>query len=827
MSILYKSFLFECVYLLLENQKKIDFISAQNPHIDSTHDTLAQHRDSSAIVKHFADHADPTENKDYLHWIVNNYKKKNFRQEDHARIKSTLQNFHQYKNRLEKKDINGYKSLSEIQDAVEPYVGFASSNKESKSNKKVEGADLLFSKNGVTVHHVKTKAAACRYGSGTQWCTAADENNMFNDYNKDGPLYVVQTPDKRKYQFHFQSNQFMNENDEQINVGELFKKHPELHDVKEFHGDHVPSSFPTYNYKNFGPVRDLIKSWNTTELHNMIAHPDFTKKDHDEIWKNDVYRIYLLDSPHLDHDNLKELDAHIKDTVSKYEIFHTRFYSTNNPKIHDMIMNHASKHAADPHFYFNEILNYSRSTAPKMMYNYPDVVKNSKNRLQETIMMGLTKDGDIEHYINHFSHDRYQDSYAKNLLFQAAQSEKTKDAVLSKYPVHPYERSISGYDKHVRHFFDKPEEHDSHIGQLVLNKNISPELKSMAIDHYVSRYRDGMENADENADDEELSWFEQQHKNIVKQIIKHGNKDQLHKLFKSSRISDPKDLIDLHDKLGFNGEENLKKYEHDNAERMRSAILSSPKFEHMRLFPDIIKSGPSRLNLAYHYISKAHEDGDITNEDRLRLHYNHFLTLKHVVPHGKYSGPLHEISDIVDALHEENPTPNSKRIRDNIDTHMIKHADFSHLNNNREKYSPEQHHMLWDRIKQEYPDVHKVSKIYDMHYIMAHIGRTTDDTNLANEIYDKGNSGIKEAVVGNSKIKHDVKKYVDSVDDVVLGAAIRHHKDSHDLLKDHPNQDIRVYVAMHSSNKNILTHISNDASEYVAYEAKKRLERLK
>jgi hypothetical protein len=60
--------------------------------------------------------------------------------------------------------------------------------------------------------------AACYYGQGTRWCTAATKgSNYFGHYSKEGPLYILlpKQPkyDGEKYQLHFESEQFMDEND--------------------------------------------------------------------------------------------------------------------------------------------------------------------------------------------------------------------------------------------------------------------------------------------------------------------------------------------------------------------------------------------------------------------------------------------------------------------------------------------------------------------------------------------------------------------------------------------------------------------------------------
>lgn len=64
----------------------------------------------------------------------------------------------------------------------------------------------------------ENKYAACYWGSGTRWCTAVrNENNYFDTYHKEGDLIVlINKQTKEKYQFHFESDQFMDKDDKQI-----------------------------------------------------------------------------------------------------------------------------------------------------------------------------------------------------------------------------------------------------------------------------------------------------------------------------------------------------------------------------------------------------------------------------------------------------------------------------------------------------------------------------------------------------------------------------------------------------------------------------------
>jgi hypothetical protein len=80
----------------------------------------------------------------------------------------------------------------------------------------------------VRVIQPEDTSAACYYGQGTRWCTAADSNNMFDRYNRDGPMYIL-LPTKaqyegEKYQVHPDSGQYMDEQDRDVDAGDLIER---------------------------------------------------------------------------------------------------------------------------------------------------------------------------------------------------------------------------------------------------------------------------------------------------------------------------------------------------------------------------------------------------------------------------------------------------------------------------------------------------------------------------------------------------------------------------------------------------------------------------
>lgn len=225
--------------LIMEN--RIDFLkNLYKDKLSTDHDTFAEHHDSDSIVQHFADNADPSRNKKHTQWILTQYRKGNIRQEDAPRIHETLSNFDRHQSRLPNRQLEKYAHINDLERDLEPHLNTTVTSKRQELKQfKSDGADLIHSENGVTVHRLKTKEAACQYGKGTKWCTAAENNNMFDRYNKSGPLYVVNTPGSggsRKYQFHFEAKQYMDETDKRVDLNLLTKQHPELKHVKEFQG---------------------------------------------------------------------------------------------------------------------------------------------------------------------------------------------------------------------------------------------------------------------------------------------------------------------------------------------------------------------------------------------------------------------------------------------------------------------------------------------------------------------------------------------------------------------------------------------------------------
>jgi Leucine-rich repeat (LRR) protein len=196
--------------------------------------------------------ADPTENKMYLQWMLTVFTRLvkdgkevstasaiRFVKEDLPQANLYLQLFEDNKRKKKFIDlckgsyilkdvgdptnINQYKSLSQLFDAVDPFIEKEPSAVERTLYKFVESgqAEIPVKDRKFTLYIPKTTAASVVFANFANWCTARDGNGMFNSYTqnnlkpngKNSDIYIIINNDfftgenKEIYQIHFETNQ--------------------------------------------------------------------------------------------------------------------------------------------------------------------------------------------------------------------------------------------------------------------------------------------------------------------------------------------------------------------------------------------------------------------------------------------------------------------------------------------------------------------------------------------------------------------------------------------------------------------------------------------
>lgn len=198
--------------------------------------------------------ADPTPNKVYTPWLARMYAKGDTKLEDLNR-QDVLRIYDLGKKRRmikpEHSDINRFKTYREFETMMFDNYEFDDIENIAKKEEEKGKASKVYEDDNVIVIVPEDEAAACRYGRGSRWCTAAIRGqNYFDQYNRQGKLYILipkkPTHEGEKYQLHFPTNQFMSETEIEMYLPDLlskrfpglipfFKKHePKINDYLYF-----------------------------------------------------------------------------------------------------------------------------------------------------------------------------------------------------------------------------------------------------------------------------------------------------------------------------------------------------------------------------------------------------------------------------------------------------------------------------------------------------------------------------------------------------------------------------------------------------------------
>lgn len=121
----------------------------------------------------------------YLDWIGKNFDQINFNSNFNDLV-NKLREFDKISSNLPLTDINSYNNLEQIAKALEQHA-----NRSRRDYKEMEGGKVVFDDGRFFVVNPQTHQASCHYGRGTKWCTVADSDYQFKQYNDDGKLFYI------------------------------------------------------------------------------------------------------------------------------------------------------------------------------------------------------------------------------------------------------------------------------------------------------------------------------------------------------------------------------------------------------------------------------------------------------------------------------------------------------------------------------------------------------------------------------------------------------------------------------------------------------------
>ena len=141
---------------------------------------------------------DPSGNNKYLMWMAKHLDYHTRGATDTAKetlvdtLTDLIQSFHKNIQRLEKKDINQYKSLDDVETAIKSLGATVKQKREKKKEVAQEGSRIVYESDKYFVVRPETEEASCYYGRNTQWCISATESqNYFGDYTRRGKAFYM------------------------------------------------------------------------------------------------------------------------------------------------------------------------------------------------------------------------------------------------------------------------------------------------------------------------------------------------------------------------------------------------------------------------------------------------------------------------------------------------------------------------------------------------------------------------------------------------------------------------------------------------------------
>ena len=341
---------------------------------------------------------DPTPNKAYTPWLARMYAKGDLKLEDMNR-RGFLGLYDIAKRRRilrpEHNDINSFKTYREFENAMlsDNYDLDTIDNKPAKQEDKGQ-AKKVYEDSDVVVIVPEDEAAACRYGRGTRWCTASTRGqNYFDHYNRQGRMYILlpKNPEHEgeKYQLHFQSDQYMNEDDDQVNLVNLISERfpnllefflampdsglkndlrftdPEviqniLDKIREVGNDWISEKVSDAEYEDYDYYKEMSKQYPDEEGEEGAIDWDAVHKAGDDYLQYNDYLKELVDGLTTVLDtSVDDIKEYVNDMGSSNEMFEIR----NIPHIIEDI-------ALTNHY------GYKRNTMFTEFFKHLDVVRN-------------------------------------------------------------------------------------------------------------------------------------------------------------------------------------------------------------------------------------------------------------------------------------------------------------------------------------------------------------------------------------------------------------------------------------------------------------------
>jgi len=221
---------------LLEKKNLLNEISIQDAYNQYYKEKVSQ-EDFNEIVK-----ADPFSKPNFLskysRWMIGRYIQKHIKLEDLPAFTEYIKTYERYKDKYKNVDWNQLFTKDDLFNVVKDDLAYSQAKTGTVNLcEPIDGSEKIYEDSKWCIITPKTEYTACYYGRNTEWCTAWGEmsfderhkgkTSRFESHHRQGPLYIIinRNNQDEKYQFHFESNQFMDVKDRVVNKNsETFKE---------------------------------------------------------------------------------------------------------------------------------------------------------------------------------------------------------------------------------------------------------------------------------------------------------------------------------------------------------------------------------------------------------------------------------------------------------------------------------------------------------------------------------------------------------------------------------------------------------------------------
>ena len=264
-------------YLLLElNYSEVSARLDSNKFINSCkYHGIAHEKAKQKLLQTVPSDIEDSEKANYLNWRIKQFMVNGTIEGPTPKY---VEEFYQIKaNNLDriltKNDINEFDSVEEFESMMKSsskkWLDYQKNKKESTVQEK--DINKIYEDNEWSVYIPESKAASCKLGTGTRWCTASrGERNYYNVYHKpNDPLiiFISKENPEEKYQFSYGSNQFMNKKDKDIRETKIFYK---LNEIVKNLKDKLPAK--TLEFANRYGLEQLEDGGYIAKTHNETKY---------------------------------------------------------------------------------------------------------------------------------------------------------------------------------------------------------------------------------------------------------------------------------------------------------------------------------------------------------------------------------------------------------------------------------------------------------------------------------------------------------------------------------------------------------------------------